>query len=181
MRNSQHDIFAAQNCTRPSPLSAALQPVCHAFGALEQADPPSLHDPASDRAPPVKPFVKSSASPLPLSLSLPASADWTYSHGIMRTAENIQGDSHVYEPTLLSRLRDDFSGSPPQHEIHKVKGRGWEPLLEVQLQRGIVACFKKFPPPCIIHPRQHQCGYTWILCTTNRNKLGGWLRGRHHK
>ena len=47
-----------------------LQPVCHAFGALEQADPPSLH-PAIDRAPPVKPFVKSSASPLPLSPSLP--------------------------------------------------------------------------------------------------------------
>ena len=98
--------------------AAACLSVTHLEHWSKQTRPPSiLHARrASERAPPVKPFVKSSASPLPL--SLPASADWTYSQGIMRTAENIQGDSHVYEPTLLSRLRKDFSGSPPQHKMH---------------------------------------------------------------
>ena len=123
----------------PSLLPCSLS-VTHLEHWSKQTRPPS-----SDRAraPPVKPFVKSSASPLPLSPSLSPSADSTYSHGIMRTAENIQGDSHVYEPTLLSRTRNDFSGSPPQHEIHKVKGRGWEPLLEVRTSKGNCCLFQK--------------------------------------
>ena len=84
----------------------------------------------------------------------------------------------MYEPTLLS----DSSGSPPQDNMHRQNRQAatkevGNRYLKFELQRGIVACFKKFPPPCIIHDNINAAIVGFCVQTTEINLVVGFAEG----
>ena len=123
--------------------------VTHLEHWSKQTRPPSSER-AIDRAPPVKPFVKSSASPLPLSPSLPLPIGPIH----MESCERLK----IFKVILMcmslpSSLEPGMTSVVPLLSIRCIRQKKevGNRYLKFQLQRRIVACFKKFPPPCIIH------------------------------